>query len=290
MTFGRRLLFLLLLPAVPLVQRRIDADLGAFRAQEEVLYVWSGRQVRRFVPGLENLMADIYWLRTVQYYGGQRAFAKEKRYDLLVPLADITTTLDPRLEIAYRYGAIFLAEPYPGGAGRPEAAVALLERGVKAMPENWRLRQELGFFKFFFLHDHKGASEVLLEAAKIPGAPFWLETLAADILARGGEREVSRRIWMRMYEQAEEGAIKQNALTNLLRLDALDRADALRAAVEEFTRRLGRRPRALEELASAGLARSPLADPAGVRFRYDAETGAVAIAPESPLWRRQEGP
>ena len=36
-------------------------------------------------------------------------------YALLYPLLDITTTLDPRFNIAYRFGAIFLAEPYPGG-------------------------------------------------------------------------------------------------------------------------------------------------------------------------------
>ena len=34
-------------------------------------------------------------------------------YPLLYPLLDITTTLDPRFNIAYRFGAIFLAEPYP---------------------------------------------------------------------------------------------------------------------------------------------------------------------------------
>jgi len=36
----------------------------------------------------------------------------EKRFDLLVPLVNITIALDPRLEIAYRYGATFLAEPF----------------------------------------------------------------------------------------------------------------------------------------------------------------------------------
>ena len=38
-------------------------------------------------------------------------------YQLLYPLLDITTTLDPHFNIAYRFGAIFLSEPYPGGAG-----------------------------------------------------------------------------------------------------------------------------------------------------------------------------
>jgi hypothetical protein len=69
-----------------------------------VLYLWSGEHVKRLVPGFENLAADLYWLRTVQYFGGQRLFVSDKRFELLRPLIDITTTLDPRLEIAYRYG------------------------------------------------------------------------------------------------------------------------------------------------------------------------------------------
>jgi hypothetical protein len=277
-------LFLLLIPAVPLVQDRIDADLGEFRPQQEVLYLWSAEHVRSLAPGFEGLMADIYWLRTVQYYGGQRRFSKEKRLDLLRPLVEITVSLDPRLEIAYHYGAVFLAEPWPVGAGQPQAAVELLERGVKAMPANWRLAQELGFFKFFFLHDAQGASQVLTEAARIPGAPFWLETLAADLLARGGERELSRRMWLAMYQQAEEGPMRQNALANLQRLDALDRVDAVDAAVKEFARRFGRRPRSLDELVASRLTPVPPVDPTGVPLDYDAPAGTISISRKSTLW------
>ena len=84
-----------------------------------MLYLWSGAHVKRLFPGFEGLAADVYWLRTVQYFGGQRLFATSKRFELLRPLIEITTTLDPRLEIAYRYGAIFLSEPSPARGGAP---------------------------------------------------------------------------------------------------------------------------------------------------------------------------
>ena len=144
---------LLAMAGVIPVQRRIDASLGGFRAQEEVLYVWSGEHIRRVSPGIENLMADVYWLRTVQYFGGVRAFSREKRFELLDPLMNITITFDPRFEIAYRYGAVFLCEPWPVGKGNPRAGVALLERGVRTLPASWRLRQDLGYFRFIFLND-----------------------------------------------------------------------------------------------------------------------------------------
>jgi hypothetical protein len=275
----------LLVVALCWTQDRIDARLGEHRGEEEVLYISSGERVRRLAAGFEDLLADVYWLRTVQYYGVRRAYATQTRFELLQPLVEITVTLDPRLEIAYRYGAVFLAEPLPAGAGRPEAAVALLERGLRAMPSNWRLAQQAGFFRFFYLHDPAGASRVLLEASRIPGAPFWLRTMAADVLARGGERELSRRIWTTMYQQSEEGAMRQNALSNLLRLDALDRIDSLQAAVKEFNRRAGRFPGSLDELARSGLMPAPAVDPTDVPFDYHPQTGMLAVSRRSTLWR-----
>jgi hypothetical protein len=279
------LLVLLLVPVVPWAQGRIDAGAGAFRAQEEVLYLWSGRHVKRLFPGFEGLAADVYWLRTVQYFGGQRLFAAQKRFELLRPLIEITTTLDPRLEVAYRYGAIFLSEPQPLGAGRPREGIEVLETGVHNLPDSWRLHQDLGFFHYLYLKDAARAAAVLLEAADLPGSAFWLRPMAADLLARGGDRATSRRMWQQMFEQAEEGIIRENARVRLQVLDSLDLADRLTAAVAEMERRRGRRPPRLAGLVEAGLWAGPLVDAAGVPFRYDAGTGRVSIDHGSPMWR-----
>jgi hypothetical protein len=280
-----RFLWLLFVPAVLYSQIRVDRLLGSFRTQHEVLYLWSAKHVRLLFPGFENLAADVYWLRTVQYFGGQRLFAREKRFELLSPLIEITTTLDPRLEIAYRYGAIFLSEPVPFGAGRPHDGIALLERGVRALPASWRLRQDLGFFEFLYLRDARRASETLRDASNIPAAPFWLRSMAADVLTKGGERGMARRMWQEMYQQAEDGIFKANARTQLQVLDALDQADRLTHLVKEHEARLGRRPASLDELVRSGLLHESPADPAGVPFVYDREPGTVRVSPSSPLWR-----
>jgi hypothetical protein len=284
----RRLLVLLLVllaPAVPWSQAQIDRRAGAFRAQEEVLYLWSGAHVKRLFPGFEGLAADVYWLRTVQYFGGERLFTAHKRFELLRPLIEITTALDPRLEMAYRYGAIFLSEPSPLGAGRPREGIEVLEAGVRNNPLSWRLRQDLGFFNYIYLHDAERAAAVLNEAAELPGAAFWLRMLAADVLAKGGDRANSRRMWQRMFEQAEPGIIKENARLRLRILDSRDLADHLEKLVVEFERRTGRHPARLEELRRAGLWNGPFVDAGGAPFGYDAVEGRVFIERTSPMWR-----
>jgi len=279
------LLLLVLAPAIPWSQAQLDRHAGRYRAQEEVLYLWSGQQVKRLFPGFEGVGADLYWLRTVQYFGGERLFARAKRFELLRPLIDITTTLDPRLEIAYRYGAVFLSEGPPVGAGRPLEGIEVLAEGARRLPHSWRLRQDLGFFHYLFLSDAARAAAILDEAAALPGAPFWLRTLAADLLARGGNRADARQMWKQMFDQAEEGILKENARLRLRILDSQDRADYLTALVAQLGRRVGRRPDRLDELRTAGLWRGPLKDSEGVRFGYDASSGRVSISRESPLWR-----
>ncbi len=276
---------LALLALASRAQGRIDGILGASRAQKEILYLWSGEQVRRLFPGFENLAADIYWLRTVQYFGGQRLFAGGKRFDLLRPLTEITTTLDPKLEIAYRYGATFLCEEPPVGAGEPRAGVALLEKGVRNLPHSWLLWQNLGYFDFLFLHDPARAASVLDHAASLPGAPFWLGSLGADLLAQGGDRATARRMWQRLAEHSEEGVLQDNARLRLQIYDSLDVADRLAALVAAFEKRTGRRPTSLAVLKQAGLWTGPLTDGAGVPFAYDVLSGRVTIARGSPLWR-----
>jgi hypothetical protein len=68
--------------------------------------------------------------------------------------------------------------------------------------------------------------------------------LAADLLREGGSRADARRMWQQMYEQAEEGIIRNNAKLRLEILDSLDRADGLAAAASEHRRRTGRPPAA----------------------------------------------
>ncbi len=270
---------------VPWTQRHVDAARRAVHPREAGLYLWTGQHVKRLFPGFENIAADIYWIRTVQYFGATRAFTEDRKFELLEPLTDITVTLDPRFEIAYRYGAVFLAEPNPTGAGRPRSAVALLERGIKANPLNWNLRMQLGYFQFVFLNDAQSAARVLLEAADAPGGPKWLRTMAADVIGRGGDREVARRMWRQMYEHEEPGPFKSNARIHLQLLDSLDGRDRLQRIVDEFRGRTGRNPRALEELVAVGMLSRLPEDPAGRPFAYDAKTGRVSVDTRSPMWR-----
>ena len=272
---------------VPFAQGRVEATRVPVAAQHQRLYLRTGSQVRRMFPGFEGLMASVYWLRAVQYFGHQRAFSADKNFDLLAPLIEITNALDPRMELAYRYGAIFLSEEWPNGAGRADLGIEVLEHGIQAIPDSWRLRWDLGNVWFFHLRDDKRASEVFLEASKIPGAPFWLHSLAATVLQKGGHREVARKLWSQQYENVPEGEIRDNALFHIQQIDALDMSDALSTVAAHFRETTGRNPESPRDLVVGGLLARVPKDPSGVEFDYDGSTGRFSIARRSKFWRRK---
>ena len=81
----------------------------------------------------------------------------------------MATTLDPNLIPAYRFGATFLAEPEPRGAGRADLAVKLLDRGIEANPD-WRLNQDLGNVYYLELKAIQKAGQAYLDGSSKPGA------------------------------------------------------------------------------------------------------------------------
>ena len=251
----------------------------------QVLYVSSGEVMRRAALSYDAMLADVYWIRALQLYGGERQKpGRERRYDLLYPLLDLATTLDSRFTVAYRFGAIFLAEPHPGGAGRPDQAIALLEKGVALNPNKWDYYHDIGFIYYWNLHDYKNAADWFSRGGNLPGAPFWLRTYAAVMLTRGGDRQASRVMWTQIGQNEESDWLKRMSQLRLKQLDALDQIDVLKRIVSDFSVRTGQPARSWQQLAAAGAVRGLPIDPEGTPYALDPATGEIGVAPESPLW------
>jgi hypothetical protein len=269
--------------AVAAIQSRLDESFGQYRSTEEILYIDNPRVLKKALVGFENVAADLYWLRTVQYFGGKRRDAANKNFDLLEPLLRITVTLDPKFKIAYTYGAVFLSEPFPQGAGMPSKGIALIDDGIRQHPGHWRFYLDKGFIYYWYLRDFNKAAEIFLEGSKLEGAPFWMKTTAGRTLLEGGNRQTARALWQVLHDTAETPQQRDNATIHLRQLDALDRLDALRSVVAVFRERFGRPPGRWEELMAAGLLPSIPIDPTGAPYVLDPSSGEVRPSPESEL-------
>jgi tetratricopeptide (TPR) repeat protein len=261
-------LILVSLASSAAVQKRIDAETPANSAVSDSLWIPSGKILRRLSLGNEGLLADIYWTRAVQYYGGRRR-DQITDFSLLSPLLEITTDLDPHLMVVYKFGAIFLSEPAPKGADQPEQAVRLIRKGIQANPDEWRLWHDLGFIYYWDLKDYSAAAAAYLEGSKNPKAQPWMKVMAAVIAQKGGNRETSKFLWREAYQSTEDPTIKENALEHLEGFRALDDIEELNKRVATYHEQTGRWPESLKDLVAQGVLRGVPADPEGFPYQID---------------------
>lgn len=261
-----------------LVLRRVDQT----RPQatlEEVLYISSPKVLKRASLGYEGLLADIYWTRAVQYFG-DRHRNNARNYNLLAPLLEITTALDPHLVPAYQFGASFLAPAPPGGAGEPDRAIQLMEYGIKNNPNEWHLYYDLGFVYYMDLKDYAKASQAFDQGSQVPGSHPFLKILAAQMAAHAGDFQTSRMLWTATYESNHDSLIRQNAIDHLRALKVDEDVTNLQAAVTRFGERTGRLPSSFSELLAAEGLRGVPVDSDGNPYRLTREGRILVESPD----------
>jgi tetratricopeptide (TPR) repeat protein len=252
------------------------------RETERILYVRSGAAVQRLALEFDALAADVYWIRAIQHYGGDRLSRERgRKYELLYPLLDLTTALDPYFTIAYRFGAIFLSEAYPGGPGSPEDARRLLEKGIAVEPNKWQYYYDIAFVYYWHDRDFKSAAQWFQKASLQPNAPNWLPPLVGSMLTAGEERKAARIVWEQVLQSDQEW-LRRTAQRNLLQLDALDGIDQLGAIARRFPPPAGE-AHSWEALVRRGILRGMPVDSTGTPFLIDPVTGDVSLSPQSPL-------
>lgn len=221
----------------------------------------------------------------MQYYGDTRLSENPKKnYDQLYPLLDITTSLDPQFNIAYRFGSILLSEGFPNGPGNPEQAMTLLNKGIREMPNKWQYYHDAGFVQYWWKRDAQAASDWFLKAAKLPEAPNWLEPLAASVLAEHGEGDAARELWLQLAETADHDWIRKAANRGLMQLDAEVHITLLEAGVQKFYEMNGRFPATWREMIRAKMLRNVPVDPSGYVYDLDPVSGLVTVGRKSMLF------
>jgi tetratricopeptide (TPR) repeat protein len=272
------------------LQVRLDATRNQVESKRDELALRSPGMMKKLSLEYAPLMGAIYWTRAVQYYG-QKHHLGDHNLELLWPLLDISSTLDPNLIVVYRFGAIFLSDAPPRGAGEPEKAVELLERGIKANPDYWRLYQDLGNVYYFDEKNYLKASQAFEEGSRNPAALPWMKVLAAKIAAEGESLETSYALWLDVYQTTTDKDIRKNAETHLRLVKVQMDLRNLGLIADEFAKKTRQPARSITDLVQAGLLPGRPVDPA--QFPYViGEDGKVDLNPKSPLreeWLREKG-
>lgn len=267
--------------------QQLDSVRGEQATVEEVLYVPSAKVLKKLSLGYTGLLADIYWTRTVQYFGEKRR-EDSPRYDLLAPLLDITTDLDPHLLVAYQHGSVFLSQPPPAGAGEPDKAVALVEKGIRANPDYWRLYFTLGFIHYFDRKDYKAAEQAFAKGSENSNALPWMKVMAATMAQHAGEPGTAMEIWKRLYENSEDKIIRENAAQHIAAIRVDQTVPELERRIEMYRQATGHLPANWVELARARVLPGIPVDPTGTPYKLMPD-GTVQVEDPNKLPYITEG-
>jgi tetratricopeptide (TPR) repeat protein len=250
---------------------------------------------RRVSLGFNALAADWYWMRALQYVGRkvhdyegdiQLDDMRPVGLNMLAPLLDSATTLDPQFLPAYEYGAVVLP------AVDVDAAIKLVKKGIAANPASWRLYQHLGYI-YWQRGRFAEAAEAYRQGAQLPGVPSCMNAMSAQMASQGGSRATAREIYRRMYEQADDDETRTLAAKRLLQLQSWDERDALRRVLASFRARAGRCPATWREVAPVlRAARVPVdaggapIDPTGAPYVLAGDGCDVELSAKSEILRK----
>lgn len=240
---------------------RIDLKKTSHALIGELMYFPSGFAVKSLSVGFYVPLADLVWLRFIQYYGEHRM--TDTRFDLMYHILDILTTLDPYFVHAYTLGALMLTHD----AQRPDQAMKLLKKGMQADYNEWRIPFIYGFIQYVFLRDYKTALAYLGISSQKPDATDMPKRWAGYIaLKRLRDTKTALALWLDLYNNAKNPEERRIAKMYIQETRMLLDIEFLNNKIEEFKTKFGRVPYHLNELVISGLIDSIPAEPHGEKY------------------------
>ena len=258
-----------------------------------------GKRLKGYSLGADGLLADWYWMRSLQYVGNKILNSKDDTLNiddlkslnprLLYPLLDNATDLDPKFINAFVYGAVVLPTI------DPDQAIKLTEKGIAQNPGEWRLYQYLGFI-YWKLKQYDKAADVYERGSQVPGAPPFLKLMAGMMETRGGGRDAARAIYADMYKNASDSWTQHIAELRLQWLDSLDERGVLDAALTAYKEKNSRCANDFSDIFSV-LRTTPhppgvdiklnrsgeIVDPTGTPYIIDQTKCVSSVGPDSKL-------
>ena len=212
---------------------------------DEDLY-FPAQQLSLLGADFRGLIADWYWIKSLQYLGDKVVRHQETTATtidvndlrplnprLVYPMLDTAATLDPQFMSIYSYGAAVLP------AIDNDQAIRLLDKGIAANPDDWRLYHNLGYI-YWRAGNYSKAAEIYGAGATKKDAPVWMRQMSANMCAQGGSRDFARQTYRQMFETAQDEQTKTFAELRYAQIESLDQRDRIRGVLQTFQQKNNR--------------------------------------------------
>ena len=237
---------------------------------EELSYLPKGEHLKVAVLGYDEFAADLIWLKAVQHLGATRQ--SKSGFFWAYHVVDVVTDLDPKFLPAYTASGTILGV----WAGLLYESIEILRKGMREFPDVWQLPYFIGYDYFYELCDPAKAAPYFQAAARLPGSPSYLPSLAARMTVEGGDPAAALEFLQRLYEQTGDPRLRE-ALEQKIKEAIIERdIRVLQEGVRLYRARYRKLPRTLDELTARGILPRLPDEPFGGAYTVDA-AGSVGV-------------
>jgi hypothetical protein len=217
----------------------------------ELIYLPSPGTARAMAFGFQQVAADWYWVRALQYF--VEPAQELNRYRNLGDFLEVVVGVDEDFHYAYKFAGVSI--PYDTGRynfANTDRAIDFLQRGVAKWPDDWQMRLYLGFYLLNFRNDTAGAAEQFSKAAPLPGAPPYLKPFAGKLLTLSGDIDRGKLFTEQMLAVTDDPDERAKLKQRLREIEAEGAMREVETAARRFRDQQGRWPHGIGELAALG--------------------------------------
>lgn len=217
----------------------------------KLLYLPSAEMLELASLGNEGLVADLFYLWSIQYYS---KYLPHERFLYLETIYDLITDLDPLYHDAYRVGALIMQLPTTEEEAHRSAVIRLFDKALRNMPDNYEIAEAAGWDMYIRYRDKPESLRYFRFAAAVPGSPHRLKRFLA---AWSNEEEEwsfdgALSYWMEVRDEAENEYDLAVCEKQIYRLFASRDKAALNSVLQHWKLRYGICAGNWQEIVEAG--------------------------------------
>ncbi len=237
----------------------------------ELLYLPSPEMLRLASLGNPGLVADLFYLWSIQYYS---KYQPHERFLYLDTVYDLITDLDPLYHDAYRVGALIMQLPTTEEEAHKAAVIRLFDKALRNMPDDYEIAEAAGWDMYVRYRDKPEALRYFRSAADVPGSPHRLRRFLAvwSNDEEGWSFEDALSYWMEVRDEAETDYDLAVCEKQIYRLFASRDEAALNPVLQNWKLRYGICAGSWQEIVEAGWLGEVPVDYFGNSYRILPET------------------
>ena len=229
-----------------------DAKRMFLERQTTAMYLPQKNSLHYFWLGNDGLAASSIWIKTATYVSREFSYRYGgRKFEWLRKLYNIAIDLDPRWQGACKLGAMLLSAV----GGDPDGALELLDKGIAANPDSWRLCYEAGLVCLLAPGRSADAAKYFRMATLRPGCPDVVRQVVPRIVAEAGRVDLAIYHARELAERYRGEAMGESMVKTLREFVSRQEERLLEGAVARFRERKGLRPGDLLDVRRAGMMR-----------------------------------